>query len=194
MCDTDQVEMPHQRVRWAGRPWKTLSTRDVYQNKWISVREDLVELPDRSTTIYGVVRCGECVGILPFADPDHVLLVRQYRYVAGRETWEMPTGGMLQGESLIQAAQRELAEEIGYQAGQLERLTTFHTSKSVLDETAHLFIGRGLVKAEVPPDETEFLEVRPFPFEETVRMVVEGEITDGMTVVAVLLAARQGRR
>jgi len=184
--------MPRQRVDWAGRPWKTLSSRDVYQNKWISVREDLVELPDRSTTIYGVVRCGECVGVLPFAKPDHVLLVRQYRYVAGRETWEMPTGGMLQGETLVEAAQRELAEEIGYRAGQLERLTTFHTSKSILDETAHLFIARDLVKAEASPDETEFIETRAFPFAEVLRMVVEGEITDGMTVVAVLLAARRG--
>lgn len=183
--------MSHQRARWAGQPWKTLSSRDVYRNKWISVREDLVELPDRSTTIYGVVRSGECVGILPFIDADRVLLVRQYRYVAGRETWEMPTGGLLPAETLWEAAQRELAEETGYRAGQLEPLTAFHTSKSVLDETAHLFIARDLVRAEAPPDETEFIEVRPFSFDETLRMVSEGEITDGMTVIAVLMAARR---
>ena len=92
-------------------PWKRLSSRSVYQNRWLSLREDQVELPDGRTTIYGVVTCGDCVGILPFVDRDRVLLVRQYRYVAGRTTWEMPTGGMRSGESLEQAAQRELQEE-----------------------------------------------------------------------------------
>src|SRR2546430_6732435 len=69
-------------------PWKTTSTRPIYQNRWLSLREDLVELPNGRTTIYGVVSCGECVGVLPFLDPDTVLLIRQYRYVAGRTTWE----------------------------------------------------------------------------------------------------------
>jgi len=89
--------------------WRTLSSRPVYANKWISVRDDLVALPDGRTTVYGVVTCGHCVGLLPFVDPDTVLLVRQYRYVAGRPTWEMPTGGVHAGETLEQAAQRELA-------------------------------------------------------------------------------------
>ncbi|MGH7479312.1 MAG: NUDIX domain-containing protein, partial [Candidatus Methylomirabilales bacterium] len=121
-------------------PWKTLSTRSIYSNKWISLREDLVELPDKRTTIYGVVDCGQCVGILPFVDPDTVLLIRQYRYVARRVTWEMPTGGVHPGESLDEAAQRELAEEIGYRASRLIPVSTYHTSKSVVDETAHLFL------------------------------------------------------
>jgi len=67
--------------------------------------EDLVELPDGRTTIYGVVSCGECVGVLPFLDPDTVLLVRQYRSVAGRTTWEMPTGGVhFLGEEMVKLA------------------------------------------------------------------------------------------
>ncbi len=179
------------RARWAGRPWKQLSTREIYRNRWISVREDLVELPDGNVTLYGVVRTGECVGLLPFTGPDTVLLLRQYRYVAGRETWEMPTGGMHPGETREQAAQRELAEETGYHAAKLTPLTTIHTSKSVLDETAHLFLAEGLVSTEARPDETEFIEVREFSFTEALRMAVSGEITDAMTVIAILLAARQ---
>jgi ADP-ribose pyrophosphatase len=69
-------------------------------------------------------------------------------------------------------------------------VSTYHTSKSVVDETAHLFLGEQLIKLELPPDETEFLEVRPFPFEEALRMVLQGEITDSMTIIAVLHAAR----
>ncbi|MBI1958532.1 MAG: NUDIX hydrolase, partial [Candidatus Rokubacteria bacterium] len=60
-------------------PWRTASTRPIYENRWITVHEDLAELPDGSTTIYGVVQCTECVGILPFVDRDTVLLVGQYR-------------------------------------------------------------------------------------------------------------------
>lgn len=174
----------------AEEAWNTLSSRPIYQNRWLSLREDLVGLPDGRTTIYGVVTCGECVGILPFLDSRTVLLVKQYRYIAKRAPWEMPTGGMHAGESTEAAAQRELSEEIGYQAGKLTPLTTFHTSKSVMDETAHLFIGEGLTRVERPPDDTEFIEVRAFPFTDALRMVVQGEIVDAMTIIAVLHAAR----
>ena len=171
-------------------PWKTLSTKSVYQNKWISVREDLVEIPDGRTTIYGVVTCNQCVGVLPFVDPHTVLLIKQYRYVARRVTWEMPTGGVHTGEAIETAAQRELAEETGYSAGRLTHVCTYHTSKSVMDETAHLFLGANLVQAALPPDDTEFIEVRPFPFADALRMVLNGEIVDSMTIIAVLHAAR----
>ncbi len=167
-------------------PWRTVSTKRVYQNRWLSLREDLVELPNGRTTIYGVVSCGHCVGVLPFTDPDTVLLVRQYRYVAGRATWEMPTGGVHAGESVEEAAQRELAEEVGHRAGRLTHVSTYHTSKSVMDETAHLFLGEDMLKLFLAPDETEFIGIRPFPFQEVQRMVLSGEIVDSMTIIAVL--------
>ncbi len=170
-------------------PWKTLSTKPIYANRWLSLREDLVELPDGRTTIYGVVSCGQCVGILPFLDPDMVLLVRQYRYVARQATWEMPTGGVHAGESIGDAAQRELSEEVGYRAGRLIHVCSYHTSKSVVDETAHLFLGEAMEKLTLPADETEFIEVRPFPFQHALEMVLSGEIVDSMTIIAVLHAA-----
>jgi ADP-ribose pyrophosphatase len=171
-------------------PWKTMSTRSIYANRWLSLREDLVELPNGRTTIYGVVTCGACAGVLPFLDPDTVLLVRQYRYVAGRTTWEMPTGGAHAGESVEEAAQRELAEEIGYRAGRLTHVSTYHTSKSVMDETAHLFLGEELVKLALPRDETEFIDIRPIPFREALELVLSGEIVDSMTIIAILHTAR----
>ncbi len=171
-------------------PWKTLATTPIYSNPWLSLREDRVELPDGRTTIYGVVTCGHCVGVLPFVDRDSVLLVRQYRYVARRATWEMPTGGVHAGESVEEAAQRELAEEAGHRAGRLTHLSTYHTSKSVMDETAHLFIAEDLVAAPVRPDDTEFISVRRFAFDDALRMVVSGEIVDSMTIIGVLRADR----
>ena len=125
-------------------PWQRLSTREVYRNPWIIVREDQVLRPDGSQGIYGVVTTTQAIGVLPFVDPDHVLLVRQWRYVAGRALWEMPTGGMHPGETPLATAQRELAEEVGYRAGRLEPLPDFLTSKSVVDETATLFLGYDL--------------------------------------------------
>ena len=173
------------------KPWTTKTSREVYRNKWIRVREDIAEMPDGRTTVYGVCEMGQCVGILPFVSADEVVMVRQYRYVQREDSrWEMPTGGVHAGESLEEAAQRELAEEIGYRAGSLEHISTFYTSKSVCDETAHLYIGRGLTHATVAPDETEFIEVAVMPFETVLDMTLRGEIRDAMTIIAVLYAAR----
>jgi len=171
-------------------PWKTLSSREIYRNRWLSLKEDRVELPDGGSSIYGVVTCGDCVGVLPFVNPNTVLLIKQYRYVAKRLTWEMPTGGVHEGETTEQAAQRELGEEVGYQAGKLRWLSTYHTSKSVMDETAHLFIGEDLARLRLQADETEFIEVHPFPFRQVLQMVLASDILDSMTVIAVLRAAR----
>ena len=172
-------------------PWRRTSTRPVYDNAWISVREDTVELPDGRTTLYGVVQCSECVGILPFLDPDTIVLVGQYRYVAGDFFWEMPTGGQHAGEGPIEAAQRELGEEAGYEAGRLVDLGDFHTSKSILREVAHLYLAEDLRPASRRPDPTEFIERRAFPFAEVLAMVERGEIKDAMTIIAVLRAARR---
>ncbi len=174
------------------KPWKTLSSRLVYQNPWTSVREDIAEMPNGKQTIYGVVVIGECVGVLPFVDASHVLLVQQYRYVFGENNrWEMPTGGVKTGETLLEAAQRELHEETGFDAAQLEHITTYYTSKSVMYEIAHLYIGRHLTQSQAIPDETEFLEIETFPFEQVLQMVLDSEIRDSMTVLAVLHAARR---
>ncbi len=172
-------------------PWKTLNSRTVYENPWIRVREETAQLPDGRTTPYGVVSIGEAVGVLPFVDDDHVVMVRQYRYVF-REAhrWEIPTGGVHPGEALEAAALRELQEEIDYTAARLDYLTTFYSSKSVVEERCHLFLGAGLQRASLPADQTEFLEVGVFPFADVVEMVRTSEIRDAMTVIAVLYAAQ----
>jgi 8-oxo-dGTP pyrophosphatase MutT (NUDIX family) len=174
-------------------PWTQLTTRVVYENPWIRVDEDHVRLPNGHQTIYGVVRCADAVGVLPFVDEDHVLLVQQYRYVAGHPTWEMPTGGRHGIESLEETAQRELAEEAGHRAGRLEFLTRFHSSKSVVDETVYLFVARDLVSAVEQPDETELIRRQIWSFDEVVQMVHAAQITDAMTVVAVLFEERRRR-
>jgi len=175
----------------APTPWKTLSSRPIYANNWMRLREDIAQMPDGRTTIYGVVDFGECVGVLPFVDEDHVALVRQYRYVFDENhRWEMPTGGVKAGEKPEDAALRELREEVGYTAARLEPVSTYYTSKSICHETAHLYLGYDLTRSALPPDDTEFFEVAVFPFDEVLEMVNRSEIRDGMTVIAVLHAAR----
>jgi ADP-ribose pyrophosphatase len=172
-------------------PWKTQTTREVYKNNWMRLREDIAELPNGQTTIYGVVECNECVGVLPFIDSNTVVMVRQYRYVYGEDfRWEMPTGGVKPGESIEAAARRELREESGYDANELIHVNTYFTSKSIMRETGHLYVGRALVQVEARPDDTEFLEVATVPFDDVVALVDRSEIRDSMTVIAVLQAAR----
>lgn len=174
------------------KAWKILSSRPIYENPWMKLREDRAEMPNGKTTIYGVVECAACVGVLPFIDDDRVVMVRQYRYVFSEDQrWEMPTGGVKPGESLVEAARRELREEVGYDAAELQHVSTYFTSKSIMREIGHLFIGRGLSQVEAVPDETEFLEVAVFPFQEVLQMVLDSEIRDSMTVITVLHAARR---
>jgi len=180
-----------ERQRLARIAWRRLTSRPVYENRWISVREDEVELPDGRTTIYGVVQCAGCVGVLPFLDQNTVVLVGQYRYVAGDFYWEMPTGAMQPGETEQAAVQRELAEEAGYGADRLVKLCSCHTSKSVVDETANIYLAEGLHAVQRQADPTVFIEVRAFPFDDVLRMVERDEIKDAMTIIAVLYAARR---
>ncbi|HEY7650632.1 MAG TPA: NUDIX hydrolase [Methylomirabilota bacterium] len=183
--------MTEDRARLARVAWRTLSSRPVYENRWIRVREDVAALPDGRTTPYGVVECRPCVGVLPFLDERTVILVGQYRYVARAFRWEMPTGAMHPGETEEAAVQRELREEAGYEAARLVKLGSFETSKSVVDETAHLYMAENLKPAGPAPDPTEFIEVASFPFAEVLGMVERSEILDAMTIIAVLHAARR---
>jgi len=174
--------------------WRTRSSRPIYANPWIRLREDIAEMPDGRTTIYGVVQCAPAVGVLPFLDDDRVVLVGQYRYVFREFSWEMPTGAARAGEPEESAVQRELAEEAGYAAEHLVKLCSFHTSKSVVEEVAHIYLAEGLRPVPSVSDPTEFIEVRAFSFADALRMVETSEIKDSMTVVAILHAARRRAR
>jgi ADP-ribose pyrophosphatase len=130
--------------------------------------------------------------VLPFLDDQRVVLVRQYRYVFGENNrWEMPTGGVKTGETIIEAAHRELREESGYDALVLDPICIYYPSKSIMQEVAHLFLGHNLTHVQDLPDSTEFFEIESFPFDQALQMVMNSEIRDSMSVIAILHAARK---
>ncbi len=173
-------------------PMRRQHSRQLHQTPWLGVREDTVRYADGRERPYTVIECGHCVGVLPLTDDGQVLMVRQFRYIVGRYTWEMPTGGVRPGESFEAAAQRELAEEAGHRAAELIHVSTYHTSKSSIDETAHLYIGRGLSPASAEQDDDEDVAYTPMPLTEVLQMVLDGAITDSMTIIAILHAERLG--
>lgn len=167
-------------------PWRTLSTREVYDNNWIKVREDEVIRPDEGLGIYGVVHYKNiAVGVLAVED-DSIYLVGQYRYVLDLYSWEIPEGGCPEGEDILRAAQRELEEETGLQAAQWELMGRAHLSNSVSDELAVWFLATELTQGEHHPEGTEQLNVRRVPFDDALRMARAGEITDALSLLAIM--------
>jgi 8-oxo-dGTP pyrophosphatase MutT (NUDIX family) len=171
-------------------PWKTLSTRITYQNPWISVREDQVIRPDGSPGIYGVVECKIATGVVALTETREVYLVGQYRYATREYSWEIIEGAAHEGETPLDAVQRELVEEAGVLADTCVQLgDEVHLSNSHSSERAFLFMATGLTRTDASPDPTEVLEIRTVPLETCVKMVLEGEIKDAMSIIGILRAA-----
>jgi 8-oxo-dGTP pyrophosphatase MutT (NUDIX family) len=183
MSSPESVERPPDR----SNPWTTLSSRCVYENTWIRVREDQVIRPDGQPGIYGVVEFkNRAVGVLPVDELGRIWLVGQHRYPLQAYSWEIPEGGSPQCESPEATAHRELREETGLVAGRLELMVTAHLSNSVSDELGYVFRATELVQGDHDPEGDERIEVRRFDWDEVWRMLEMGGITDSLSVIAIL--------
>lgn len=168
-------------------PWTRLSSRIVYENPWIRVEDHAVIDPSGREGQYGKV-CfkSRAIAILPLDDDGFTTLVGQYRYTLDEYSWELPMGGSDPGESPQQAGQRELREETGLVASHWQELMRVHTSNSVTDEIAHVFLARGLSHGTTAPESTEQLAIARVPLAEARERVINGAITDALSVAAIL--------
>ncbi len=170
--------------------WQCKQVTEVYQNPWIRVTHEDVITPAGSDGIYGVVHFkNRAVGVVPIDDEGFTWLVRQSRYALGSYTWEIPEGGAAQEESPLEAGKRELAEETGLRAVQWRELLRMHLSNSVTDETAVVYTARGLTQGPCCHEDSEDIEVTRLPLSEAVEMVLDGRISDAISVAALLKVA-----
>lgn len=168
-------------------PWKITSEKPIYNNPWISVTEYQVINPSGNPGIYGTVHFKNvAIGVFPLDDDLNTYLVGQFRFALNQYSWEMPEGGGPEGTDPLESAKRELLEETGLKASLWTEIQRMHLSNSVSDELSIIYLARGLTQFEAEPEDTEQLIVHKVPFAEVYRMVCDGEITDSVTVAAVL--------
>ena len=152
-----------------------------------------VTLPNGVDLEMEIVRHPGAAAVVPLTDDGAVLLLRQFRHAAGGYIWEIPAGTLEPGEDALSCAHRELAEETGYRARQLEKLTEITPLPAYSDERIHLYLATGLEKAHQDLDADELLSVHRVDLQRAVRMVADGDIQDAKTIAALhLAAARSG--
>jgi len=167
--------------------WKTLHSEVKFETPWIKVTKHDVLNPAGKPGIYGTVSFKNlAIGVLPLDHEGNTWLVGQWRYPLNSYSWEIPEGGGPHGVDPLFSAKRELKEETGLIAHKITEIGRLHTSNSVCDEYGILYLAQELEQAEAEPEETEDLKLKKLPFEEAYQMVINGSITDSLSVIAIL--------
>ena len=180
---------------------ETRKTKHGEELRWLVNREKILNKATGKTTTRGTIRHpGICV-IAPFVDDDHIALMRQYRYAADDELWELPAGTlngreenqrMIATETPEACAERELSEETGYEAEVMEKVCECYAMPGISDEVIHVFFARGLKRHEQSLDEDEIInEIRVFSLSELEEMIERGEIRDAKTLVGLFYALKR---
>ncbi|MBO6040838.1 MAG: NUDIX hydrolase [Oscillospiraceae bacterium] len=161
-----------------------------YEGIIVNLNMDRIRLPDGSESYREVVEHPGGVCILLVDDDGYAYCVRQYRYPAREHLIEAPAGKLEFGEDPLKCAVRELGEETGFTAGQMIPLGRYFASPGISTEQIHLYLAVKLRRGDAHPDVGEFLDLLRIPYEELYERVLEGDLQDGKTVIAVLQARR----
>jgi ADP-ribose pyrophosphatase len=152
---------------------------------------DLVRLPNGAEAQLALLEHPGAAAVVPFADRETVLLLRQFRYAAGGVIWEVPAGKLDGGEDPAVCAERELLEETGMRAGRIERTGEIWTTPGFTDERIVLFAAWDLAPGETSHEAHEVIEVQRVPLRDALAMIDRGEIRDAKTIAALYHAARR---
>ena len=175
----------HQANSGSGRTITTLSSREVYRNRWMRLREDEILRGNGEKGIYGVVEKHDAAIMLPI-DGERIWLVEQFRYTIQERALELPQGGWeIEIENPEELARGELREEIGRYAAHMTRLGTLWIAYGFTRQRQHVYLATGLTPAQANPDAEEHdLTARPVPIAEFERMMLDGVIRDNCTLSA----------
>ncbi|PWU05341.1 MAG: hypothetical protein C5B51_14750 [Terriglobia bacterium] len=171
-------------------PYQILDTKHLYRNHWLDIREDKVVRPGGSHGVFGVVTMKDGASVLAVTAQMDVFLVEEYKYAVQRESIELISGGLEEGETPQTAAERELREELGIIAKEWIDLGVIDPFTTLIASRNYMFIARELEYVERSPDEGEVLRIIRIPLKDAVRMVMQSEITHGASCVLLLKAAR----
>ncbi len=168
--------------------WETLHVQEVYQNPWIKITHREVLNPNGGKGIYGMVHFKNlAIGIIPLSADGHTWIVGQHRYpLNNKYSWEIIEGGGPLEIDPIVSAKRELEEEAGLKAQKWTLLQEMELSNSATDEKALIYLAEELSLGEMAPEETELLNIKKIPLKELCTMVLNGTITDSLSVAGVL--------
>jgi 8-oxo-dGTP pyrophosphatase MutT (NUDIX family) len=171
-------------------PWSTLSVRKIFDNPWLELWEERCLDPSGKPAVYGKISFRtKAVGVIPIDGDGHTWLVGQYRYCINQYCWEIPMGGSPHPVPVLESAKRELREETGLSARRWEQILFVHLSNSVTDEEGYVFTAEDLDHGQPEFESTEKIEIRRIPLQDAIRMAVNGEITDGLSVTGLLKLA-----
>jgi 8-oxo-dGDP phosphatase len=170
--------------------WPVADTHEQLRDWLISVRSDKVRMPDDHYAERTVVTHPGAVAVLALDDAQQVLMIRQYRHPVGRELWELPAGLRdHDGETPLQSAQRELAEETGYRAREWHTLIDYFTSPGFTTERMRIFLARGLEQADSGYERTQeekFIVTDWIPLDEAIGLVLAGKLHNGPAIAGLL--------
>jgi ADP-ribose pyrophosphatase len=165
---------------------KTLSSKQIYEGRSVSLRVDKIEMPDGRETTREVVEHRDCVAIIPIDADDNVLLVSQFRYPVEKELLEIPAGGIDTGEDPADAVRREMQEETGYLPEKVERLGGFYSSPGFCTEYLHLYLATDLTPSQLYAEDTESIRLVRTPIAEIPGLITSGSICDAKSIAGLL--------
>jgi ADP-ribose pyrophosphatase len=168
---------------------KVHKTTSLYTGKIFDVVLEKVTLPNGAVKDREIVRHPGAAAMVPLLDDGRVVLIKQYRHAVGEFVWEIPAGTLEPDEAPVECARRELVEETGYEAANLEKLTEILPAPGYTDEHIHIFLATGLKAVDQRLEDDEILELQPTVLETALAMVAQGEIRDAKTIAGLFLTS-----